>query len=181
MRRPHPRGREGNQRQPEEQVEVRPHHGAADALGRSQEVVMVVPVDPDHGEAEDVDEQRGHSVRKAVEVGRGRGLQIERHDRDDHRHDAVAERLEAVGVDLAKCTTARFRRRAAHPQRTPAARGCGAVVGGRPGVVRDADTDATLSPLPSRLIAWGRSRPLLTRWSRPSRKSPPLCQVSPSS
>ena len=69
MRRSDPFGGERDEREPEEQEQVRPHHGPGDALGEPQQVMVVVPVDPDHREAQDVDEQRGKPALEPVEIG----------------------------------------------------------------------------------------------------------------
>ena len=53
----HPAGDEREQRQPEQQVEVGPQHAAVDAVGRVQQVMVVVPVDAEEDEAQDVAEE----------------------------------------------------------------------------------------------------------------------------
>ena len=69
----HPLGDHRDQGQPEEQVQVGPHHAATDVAGGPQQMVMVVPVDPDEGEAEDVHQQRGEPVAEGRERRAVRG------------------------------------------------------------------------------------------------------------
>src|SRR6266545_3888254 len=57
-------------------------------------VVVVVPVDPDDDKAEHVHEKPRQLVVDGTQRGTTRGPQLERHDRDDHRQDGVAERLD---------------------------------------------------------------------------------------
>jgi hypothetical protein len=93
-----PLGQHRDERQPEQQVQVGPHHRAGDPAGGAEQVVVVVPVDPDEGEAEDVDQQRRQPVAQAGEGVALRRLQLQGHDRDDHRDHAVAEGLQAAGL-----------------------------------------------------------------------------------
>jgi len=41
---PNPAGGKRDQREPEEQVQIRPQHPAVDAMDQVEEVVMIVPV-----------------------------------------------------------------------------------------------------------------------------------------
>src|SRR6267142_6259099 len=63
----HPAGHEGNERQPEQQVQVGPQDPAAHPMRRVEQVMVIAPVDPDVDEA-----------------------------RDDDRDDAVAEGFEPI-------------------------------------------------------------------------------------
>src|SRR5207247_1612144 len=87
----HPTGDEGREREPEQEVEVRPHHLAVDPLGGVKHVVMVVPVDADHDEAQDVCQEHGHEWPQRVPVRALRHLELQDHDRDQDRYHAVAE------------------------------------------------------------------------------------------
>ena len=93
-----PLGQHRNERQPEQQVQVGPHHPRGHPAGGPQQMVVVVPVDPDEREAQDVDQQRREALAQAGEVAAGRGLQLQGHDRDDHRQHAVAEGFQAAGL-----------------------------------------------------------------------------------
>jgi hypothetical protein len=77
----------------EEQEHVRPHHRAADPRRRAQQMVMVVPIDRDEREGKNVDEQARHRVAESRERGTVRRPELQREDRDDDGHHAVAERL----------------------------------------------------------------------------------------
>ena len=55
---------EGNQRKPEKEVQIRPHHPTGHMFGGMEHVMMIVPVDADINEAQDI-----------VEKNRQQGLQ----------------------------------------------------------------------------------------------------------
>src|SRR5207244_12943790 len=59
------------------------------------------PVDPDEGEAEDVEQQRRQPLAQVGPFAAFRRLQLQGHDRDDHREHAVAEGLQAAGLGFA--------------------------------------------------------------------------------
>ena len=62
---------------------------------------MVVPVDPDEGEAEDVDDESRQEVAPHVPQRVPlRRPQLERHDRDDHREHGIGERLQPLRAEL---------------------------------------------------------------------------------
>jgi hypothetical protein len=71
-----------------------------DALGTVEQVVVVVPVDPDEDEAEDVHRECRKPVVERGQIDPGRSAQVERHERDHHGDDAVAERVEPLRADL---------------------------------------------------------------------------------
>ena len=54
-----PVGGEGKKREPEEEMEIGPENAAADLFDGVEEVMVVVPVDSNVGEAEDVAEEDG--------------------------------------------------------------------------------------------------------------------------
>src|ERR1700756_1673196 len=55
---PHPSGGERKQRQPEQQVQVGPHHCPRHRRSRVQHVMMIVPVDAHINETQDIAEER---------------------------------------------------------------------------------------------------------------------------
>ena len=75
-------------------MQVRPEHAAGDAPGDLQHVVMVVPVDPQHHEAEEIGEEGRNKGAQRLEVRAVRRFELKHHDGDEHRHHAVAERFE---------------------------------------------------------------------------------------
>src|SRR5258706_9384376 len=54
---PHPGGDERRQREPKQQMQIRPQHATGNMLRCLQEVMMVVPVDPDVDETQDIAEE----------------------------------------------------------------------------------------------------------------------------
>jgi hypothetical protein len=50
----HPTGGEGDHRKPKEQVSIRPHHAGAHALGGTQQVMMIVPVNGEENKTKNV-------------------------------------------------------------------------------------------------------------------------------
>ena len=90
----HPCRDERHEREPEEQVQIGPHRAARDPLRGVQQVMMIVPIDPQENEAQDVRVEGRQQRPEAVPVWRFRGLQFQHHDRDDHGDHAIAEGLE---------------------------------------------------------------------------------------
>src|SRR6266511_243304 len=89
---PDPRGVQHQRRVPFDVTADGPRHRRV-PVGGPEQVVVVVPVDPDHREAQHVHQQARQLFADGVQGRAVRGPQLQRHDRDDHRHDAVAERL----------------------------------------------------------------------------------------
>ena len=90
-------GGEGEEGEPEEEMEVGPEDGAGDVLGGVEEVMMIVPVNADVDEAEEIAQEHGEQRAQVGEVGAVRDFQFEDHDGDDDGDDAVAEGFEAGG------------------------------------------------------------------------------------
>src|ERR1700722_12675790 len=89
-----------DQREPEEQVEVRPHDATADMTRDTKQLVVVVPVNPDEGETQDVDEQLWQAPAQRSERPAERCLEAECSDGDDDGHNPVAEGLQPTGADV---------------------------------------------------------------------------------
>lgn len=77
-------------------MEIGPERRSIDALGGVEEVVMIVPVDGDHDEAEDIAQEDRKNGAESGESGTVRRFHFEDHDGDDDGEDAVAEGFEAV-------------------------------------------------------------------------------------
>ena len=92
----HPAGDERHQRQPEQQVQVRPEDPAVDSMRGLEHVMMVVPVDAEHDEAEHVGEGDRDQGTERFPIRSVWNLQLQDHDGDQDRDHAVAERLEAA-------------------------------------------------------------------------------------
>src|SRR5216110_483125 len=75
-------------------MHVRPERTAGYRMHRMVEMVVIVPVDGDVDEGEHVGEEGRNERRERRQLGSVRHLQLEHHDRDDHRDHAVAERFE---------------------------------------------------------------------------------------
>ena len=103
----HPRRCERRERQPEEQMDVRPENSPVDVPRGVQQVVVIVPVDRDEDEREDVAEGRGDERPKGLERLAVRRAELEDEDRDDDGDHAIGERFEStLGHDLADATSA---------------------------------------------------------------------------
>src|SRR5688500_11463591 len=57
-----PMRREGDEGEPEEQVQIRPEHRSADALDGMHQMVMVAPVNANKDKAQDVGQEDGLDV-----------------------------------------------------------------------------------------------------------------------
>ena len=90
----HPAGDERHERQPEEEVQVRPQNLSVDSVCGVEHVVMIVPVDAQVDEAQHVSQKHRHEGPERFPVGPMRDPQFQHHDRDQDRDHAVAERFE---------------------------------------------------------------------------------------
>ncbi len=93
-----PGRRDGRQREPEEQMDVRPERPAVDPVHDLHQVVVVHPVDRDEDEAQQVDEELALLVQDVGELVPRRRPQLEDEDRDQNRDDAVREGVHPVGL-----------------------------------------------------------------------------------
>ena len=87
----------GKERQPEQQVQVRPQDAAGDVFGGVEQVMMVVPVDAEINEAQHVaQEHRQQRFQARRGRRRVRHFHLQHHDGDDDGEHAVAERFQPV-------------------------------------------------------------------------------------
>ncbi len=94
-----PVGRDGDERQSQEEGEVGPEDAVGDLVEVVDEVVVVDPVDADLDEAEEIDENKGKVEAEGGEAGYlfAGDMELEDHDSDDDGDDAVGEGFEAGG------------------------------------------------------------------------------------
>ena len=92
----HPCGGEGNDGEPEQQVQVRPERHAAYALRSVEKMMMVVPIDRDVNEAERVTQEKWHHWTQCLDACPMGRLHFQHHDGDDYSQNSVTERLEAA-------------------------------------------------------------------------------------
>src|ERR1700675_1762641 len=93
---PHPSGNQRGQREPKQQMQIRPQDATGNMLRRLQEVMMVVPVDADVDEAQDIAEENrkeGLQGRKTGSLGR---LHFQHHNGDDDREYPVTKSLHSA-------------------------------------------------------------------------------------
>src|SRR5437667_8258009 len=92
----HPAGDERHQRQPKQQVRIRPQDLAVYRVGNAKHVVMIVPIDADIYEAQHISQQRRNDWAKRSPVRAMGDFQFQNHDRDYDRNHAIAERFKAT-------------------------------------------------------------------------------------
>src|SRR6185436_6627067 len=73
----HPAGDERHEGEPEEQMKVCPQHPAADAVHGVEQMVVVVPVDADHDEAQHVAQEDRHQRQERLRIGVVRNFHLE--------------------------------------------------------------------------------------------------------
>ena len=92
----HPAGDEGKQRQPEQQVQVRPQDASADSPHRVKQVMVVVPVNPDIDETQHVAQKDRQQRLQGREVFAVRHFHLQHHDGNDDGQNAIAESFEPI-------------------------------------------------------------------------------------
>src|SRR6267143_1158524 len=80
---PHPGGNERGQREPKQQMQIRPQDAACNMLRRLQEVMVVVPVDADVYETQDIAEENRKEWLQGRKTGSFWRLHFQHHDSDD--------------------------------------------------------------------------------------------------
>src|ERR1700730_13322639 len=93
---PHPGGNERRQREPKQQMQIRPQDATRNMLRRLQEVMMVVPVDADVNEAQNIAEENRKEWLQGRKTGSFWRLHFQHHDRDDDGENPVTKRLHAA-------------------------------------------------------------------------------------
>ena len=78
-------------------MHIRPEDTSIDVVGDVEQMVVIVPVDPDVDEAEDVREEERENREECREIIAMRDTKLEHHDGDENGNHAVAEGLEAGG------------------------------------------------------------------------------------
>jgi len=93
-----PARREGNQGQPEEQMQIGPEHSTAHPPAGLQQVVMIVPVDPDVQETQHITEENRCQRQQRHHTFPFRALELQHHDRDDDGKHPITESFEAAAT-----------------------------------------------------------------------------------
>jgi len=88
-------GREGDQREAEQQQIVGPDEARRHTTRRDQQIVVIDPVDRDKDEAEQIDRERRPQLEERGRFCTLRRLQVEHHDRDNDGDDPVGEGFQA--------------------------------------------------------------------------------------
>src|SRR5947209_1132970 len=92
-----PLGRKRNERQPKEQMQVRPHRATIDSFAGAKHMMVIIPVNTDEDEAQRVDRDRRQRLEHRAQIASVRRTQFQYHDRDDDGQHAVAECFESPG------------------------------------------------------------------------------------
>src|ERR1700675_2987817 len=93
---PHPGGNERGQREPKQQMQIRPQDASRNMLRRLQEVMMVVPVDADVNETQDIAEENRKEWLQSRKAGSLWRLHFQHHDSDDDGEYPVTKSLHAA-------------------------------------------------------------------------------------
>src|ERR1700736_3238488 len=93
---PHPGGNERGQREPKQQMQIRPQDAARNILRRLEEVMMVVPVDADVNETQDIAEENRKEWLQGRKTGSLWRLHFQHHDSDDDGEYPVTKSLHAA-------------------------------------------------------------------------------------
>ncbi len=88
-------GKEGEQREAEEEAEVGVEDTLIGLFGAVDEVVVVDPVNANEGEGDEIEAQCGENGAKAGEAVLVGNFELEHHDGDDDGDDSVGEGFEA--------------------------------------------------------------------------------------
>ena len=91
-----------NERNPKEQIDVRPKNDRIDAAHEMDEMVMVDPVDRDDDEAKDIGKKSWPHFRQRSRRRIVRRFQLQHHNRDENGNDAIAERFDPIRFHFAE-------------------------------------------------------------------------------
>ena len=89
--RTHPGRGKGNERQPEQQMQIGPQDAAVHTLGGLEHVVMIAPVNADIDEAQGIDQHMRQHRQQRGQGGFFGDLKFKDHDGDDDRNHTIGE------------------------------------------------------------------------------------------
>ena len=86
-----PSGCEGNDREPEQEVKIRPQSSAVHLFCDLKQMMVIVPIDAEVNEAEDVTHERRNQVHEFRPLGMMGRAQFQHHDGDEDGNDSVTK------------------------------------------------------------------------------------------
>src|SRR2546423_8200190 len=95
----HPPGDEGKERQPKQQMQIRPKNSAIYATRGLDQMMVIVPVDAQVKETQHVTQKNRQERFDSRPIQAVRHLELQHHDCDDDREHSVAKRFESVLID----------------------------------------------------------------------------------
>src|SRR5438270_7738678 len=94
----HPPGDKRKERQPEQEMQVRPKDCAIHAAGCFEQMMVIVPIDAQVKETHHVAQKNRQERFDRRPIRSVRHLQLQQHDREDDREHRIAEGFESVLV-----------------------------------------------------------------------------------
>src|ERR1700730_4411441 len=95
----------GDERDPKEQIDVRPKNDRIDPGHEVNEMMMIDPVDGDDDEAQDIGKKGWPHFRQGSWGRIMRRLQLQNHDGNENSDNAIAERFDPVRFHASECNT----------------------------------------------------------------------------